>query len=504
MKSRTKTTATDRTMPSRRPNKPRKPVESRTHKPESRPKPQLRAAPPPEARTLLHELATKNGDRAAKVEKVLRKHGKANVSLRQVGELNTGKYRLLPAQPKERQEALVASIERHGIILPIVADEQGNIIAGEFSYEYAKEHRIPCSVLIIRFACEAEKWELALALNPPTRQLDRTERESLIDTYLKKDPQIAPKNLADLIGGTSKNKVAEVQEKLIADGTIPHFDKLRGHDGRYRPATLPPRIIANNPKEIDEALKAISALPPGNGKIMDINTAQRYARRHANKQKRADEVIVPLPNDAIQLHHCRFQDLEIANASAQLLCTDIPYIKGFLPELGDLGAFAQRVLVDGGLLVTYSGQYYLDKVMQSFGEHLTYRWMASSTWNGAGTPIHPRNVVSKWKPILAYSKGDWQKMGMWCDRLHCDIQEKDWHPWQQPLPDVEMLIRYFSKPGDLVVDPCGGAFTTAVACRNLGRRFIGCDVEKKWVDTGHQRLAECQGDTKTTERGQAK
>ena len=110
-------------------------------------------------------------------------------------------------------------------------------------------------------------------------------------------------------------------------------------------------------------------------------------------------------------------------------------------------------------------------------------------------PVYPRNVVSKWKPILVFSKGNWQERNPWYDRLHCDVKEKKWHPWQQPLPIVENLVRDFSKPGDLVVDPCGGAFTTAVACRTLGRRFVGCDVEKKWVEAGHQRLAEVQGDT---------
>jgi len=264
-------------VPSQSP-KARPTAKSRTRPTKPAGRPRLRATSHPEARTILHELAaTKNGERAAKVEKVLLKHGKAKVSLRQVGKLKTGTYRLLPAQPKERQEALAASIERHGIIIPVVADEQGNIIAGEFSYEYAKEHDIRCSVLIVRFTSEADKWELALALNPPTRQLDRAERESLIETYLRKDPQIAPNNLADLIGGTSKNKVAAIQQKLIADGEIPHFDKLRGHDGRYRTGTLPPRIIANSPSEIKSALSMISALPPNTGSIMDTTTAKQHA-----------------------------------------------------------------------------------------------------------------------------------------------------------------------------------------------------------------------------------
>jgi DNA modification methylase len=128
--------------------------------------------------------------------------------------------------------------------------------------------------------------------------------------------------------------------------------------------------------------------------------------------------------------------------------------------------------------------------MTALGRHLTYCWALASVWNGDGTLVHPRNVLSKWKPVLVYSKGKWQERGMWVDLSCVPSKEKDWHPWQQPLEEVERLVRYFSKSGDLVVDPCGGGFTTAVACRNLGRRCISCDVDKHAVAKGQQRLSE--------------
>ena len=87
-------------------------------------------------------------------------------------------------------------------------------------------------------------------------------------------------------------------------------------------------------------------------------------------------------------------------------------------------------------------------------------------------------MVNIWKPVVVYSKGPWRKLRRWCDTCIVNEQEKDWHAWQQPLEDVEHWIRQFTKPGDLVVDPCGGGFTTAVACYRLGSRFIGCDIDK--------------------------
>ena len=112
-----------------------------------------------------------------------------------------------------------------------------------------------------------------------------------------------------------------------------------------------------------------------------------------------------------------------------------------------------------------------------------------STWDGDATIVHEPCVWSHWKPIVVYSKGEWPHAERFPDVLRVQSREKDWHPWQQVLEEVKLLVGYFSKPGDLVCDPCGGSFTTAVACRDLGRKFIGCDEELASVLKGQERLA---------------
>jgi hypothetical protein len=167
-----------------------------------------------------------------------------------------------------------------------------------------------------------------------------------------------------------------------------------------------------------------------------------------------------------------------------------------LPQVDELAEFASRVLVEGGLLVTYTGQFWLYKVLSALSTHLQYRWCNASVWDGTGNVAHmggceQRNgrVISKWKPILVYSKGEWTKEREWIDVSFVNKKEKDWHPDQQPLEEVEWLVRYFSEKGDLVVDPCAGGFTTAVACRNLGRGCISCDIDEAAVTWGQDRLA---------------
>lgn len=54
------------------------------------------------------------------------------------------------------------------------------------------------------------------------------------------------------------------------------------------------------------------------------------------------------------------------------------------------------------------------------------------------------------------------------------------HPTQKPLPLMESLVRDFTDPGDLVLDPFAGSGTTGVACKRLGRRFIGYERDPKY------------------------
>jgi hypothetical protein len=130
-------------------------------------------------------------------------------------------------------------------------------------------------------------------------------------------------------------------------------------------------------------------------------------------------------------------------------------------QVAELGAFAGRVLVEGGLLVTYAGHYWLHKVLASFEPYLQYRWCLASVWEGPGNVAHlggwkQRNgrVLSKWKPILLFIKGKPTKAGGWFDVSIVRAKEKEWHEWQQPLEQVERLVKDFSEPGKSWGTPC--------------------------------------------------
>ena len=64
------------------------------------------------------------------------------------------------------------------------------------------------------------------------------------------------------------------------------------------------------------------------------------------------------------------------------------------------------------------------------------------------------------------------------------VMETD-HPYQKP---AELMIHLVSRTQGVVVDPFMGSGTTGVACANLGRKFIGIEIERKYFDIACERI----------------
>ena len=62
------------------------------------------------------------------------------------------------------------------------------------------------------------------------------------------------------------------------------------------------------------------------------------------------------------------------------------------------------------------------------------------------------------------------------------------HTTQKPLELMEALVRDFTDPGDLVIDPFAGSGTTLVACKRLGRVSRGWEMQEKYAIAAQVRL----------------
>ena len=66
------------------------------------------------------------------------------------------------------------------------------------------------------------------------------------------------------------------------------------------------------------------------------------------------------------------------------------------------------------------------------------------------------------------------------------------HPTEKAVSVIAPLVRSFSKPGDLVLDPFLGSGTTAVAAVLTGRDYLGIELEQQYCDLAKRRLAGVQ------------
>lgn len=69
------------------------------------------------------------------------------------------------------------------------------------------------------------------------------------------------------------------------------------------------------------------------------------------------------------------------------------------------------------------------------------------------------------------------------------------HPTQKPIALMEWLIKTYTDEGDIVLDPCFGSGTTAIACLNTNRKFIGFELEEKYFLIAKERIEkeyECE------------
>ncbi len=117
-------------------------------------------------------------------------------------------------------------------------------------------------------------------------------------------------------------------------------------------------------------------------------------------------------------------------------------------------------------------------------------------WQPAGAGIGPWGFVT-FNPILYYGK---DPRGGRCpvpsgrhvvERPSCDE-----HPCAKPMAAWTWLVEKASLPGQIVMDPFLGSGTTAVACVQTGRHFIGCDTNPDYCAIAERRIAEARLQTR--------
>ena len=65
------------------------------------------------------------------------------------------------------------------------------------------------------------------------------------------------------------------------------------------------------------------------------------------------------------------------------------------------------------------------------------------------------------------------------------------HPTQKPIELLEYLIKTYTNENELVLDSTMGSGSTCIAAKNLNRKYIGIELDKKYFEIAKERVNKC-------------
>ena len=155
-----------------------------------------------------------------------------------------------------------------------------------------------------------------------------------------------------------------------------------------------------------------------------------------------------------------------------------------------------RVKLVGGSLEEYAyevGLYLYDRRI----------WVKDAAWANSRWISNTLKAVDEFEDLYVYWKPgqqtidrgrlterewkEWGVRGVW----HIDsVRVNDNHEAKFPLALADRVIRLYTDPHDLVLDPFLGSGTTAIAALKAERRYLGIDKEKKYVSLARKSVED--------------
>jgi len=148
---------------------------------------------------------------------------------------------------------------------------------------------------------------------------------------------------------------------------------------------------------------------------------------------------------------------------------------------------------------TATGHLNSKKMHMRAHEDMLLFYNALPTYNPQKTHGHPRktannvdrgklqsDVYGDEKGVTSYSSTS--RFPRSVIKTSTDKQKSKLHPTQKPVSLMEYLIKTYTNEGETVLDFTMGSGTTGVACVNLGREFIGIELDEGYFNVASERI----------------
>jgi len=126
---------------------------------------------------------------------------------------------------------------------------------------------------------------------------------------------------------------------------------------------------------------------------------------------------------------------------------------------------------------------------QSLDKWHRYRWAICLNYTNAMR----QGAVGYSNTGLVLWYGEGKCHARYMDRIDAPLEESKGifeHPSPKTTAHYQRLVEMFSMRDSTILDPFMGSGTTGVACANLGRHFIGIEIEPKYFDIACRRIEQ--------------
>lgn len=213
----------------------------------------------------------------------------------------------------------------------------------------------------------------------------------------------------------------------------------------------------------------------------------------------------------------------LEDKSIDCIICDLPYGTTWakwdkIIDFNELWNQYNRVIKDNGAIVLFSSQPFTTKLIESNIKNYKYTWywvknIKGNYLNAKRQPLRQLEEINVFNKHSYYPQGlkEYNKIGRsgsasritlqnyankWFQEntgypsnvLYYSLDKEKYHPTQKPVALLEYLIKTYSKEEDIILDNCIGSGSTAVACINTNRNFIGFETSEEYCNIANNRI----------------